>query len=135
MPAKAPARGPGSIDVAVGCNVRICRMARGMSQADLASRLGVTFQQVQKYESGGSRIGSGRLVKVAAILAVPLAALFQGVEGVPHAVSLLSLIVDPRAFRLARAFAAIKDSAERLMIVKLVEKIAAAVPQPKQRGS
>jgi transcriptional regulator with XRE-family HTH domain len=133
MPAKMPARSPSSIDVVVGHNVRIWRVARGLSQVELASRLGVTFQQVQKYEVGGNRIGSGRLVKVAAILGVPVAALFQGVEGVQHAVSLLSLIADPRAFRLAHAFAAIEDGVERLSIVKLVEKIAAAVAPPKQR--
>jgi transcriptional regulator with XRE-family HTH domain len=133
MPAKMPARSPSSIDVVVGRNVRIRRLDKGLSQAELASRLGVTFQQVQRYEAGGNRIGSGRLVKVAAILGVPVAALFQGVEGVQHAVSLLSLIADPRAFRLAHAFAAIEDGVERLSIVKLVEKIAAAVAPPKQR--
>lgn len=131
--AKEFARSPSSIDVAVGRNVRIWRMARGLSQAQLADQLGVTFQQVQKYEAGGNRIGTGRLVKVAAVLGLPVAALFEGVEGVQHAASLLSLIADPRAFRLAHAFAAIEDRAERLSIVKLVEKIAAAVPQPKPR--
>jgi transcriptional regulator with XRE-family HTH domain len=133
MAAEKPVRGPDSIDVAVGRNVRIWRMAKGMSQAELAKRLGVTFQQVQKYEVGANRIGTGRLVKVAAILGVPVAAMFQDVEGVQHAASLLSLIADPRSFRLARAFALIEDSAERLSIVALVEKIAAAVPQPKAR--
>ena len=133
MAAEKPTRSPSSIDIAVGRNVRIWRMTRGMSQAELASRLGVTFQQVQKYEVGGNRIGTGRLVKVAAILGVPVATLFQGVEGMQHAASLLALIADPRSFRLARAFSEIEDGAERLSIVKLVEKIAAAVPQPKSR--
>ncbi|HEV2955529.1 MAG TPA: helix-turn-helix transcriptional regulator [Xanthobacteraceae bacterium] len=104
-----------------------------MSQAQLATQLGVTFQQVQKYEAGSSRIGTGRLVKVAAILGVPVATLFQGVDGVAHAASLLSLIADVRSFRLAHAFAAIEDRAERLSIVNLVEKIAAGVQQPKRR--
>jgi 3-oxoacyl-[acyl-carrier protein] reductase len=53
-------------------------MAKGLSQAQLANRLGVTFQQVQKYEVGANRIGTGRLVKVAGILGVPIAALFDG---------------------------------------------------------
>jgi transcriptional regulator with XRE-family HTH domain len=51
MPARVRKR-PSSIDVAVGRNVRIWRMARGLSQAQLGRRLGVTFQQVQKYETG-----------------------------------------------------------------------------------
>ena len=134
MPAKSrPAKRPSSIDIAVGRNVRIWRMAKGLSQAQLAHRLGVTFQQVQKYEVGANRIGTGRLVKLATILGVPIAALFDGTEGADPARSLLALIADKRAFRLARAFAAIADNTARLSLVNLVEKIAIAVPQPPRR--
>jgi len=134
MPAKSrPAKRPSSIDIAVGRNVRIWRMAKGLSQAQLAHRLGVTFQQVQKYEVGSNRIGTGRLVKLAAILGVPIAALFDGTEGADPARSLLALIADKRGFRLARAFAAIADNTARLSLVNLVEKIAIAVPQPPRR--
>ena len=134
MPAKSrPAKRPSSIDIAVGRNVRIWRMAKGLSQAQLAHRLGVTFQQVQKYEVGSNRIGTGRLVKLAAILGVPIAALFDGTEGADPARSLLALIADKRAFRLARAFAAIADNTARLSLVNLVEKIAIAVPQLQRR--
>jgi transcriptional regulator with XRE-family HTH domain len=49
-------------------------MAKGLSQAQLGNRLGVTFQQVQKYEVGSNRIGTGRLVKLAAVLGIPIAA-------------------------------------------------------------
>jgi transcriptional regulator with XRE-family HTH domain len=73
-------KSPNFIDVAVGRNVRVWRMAKGMSQTQLASRLGVTFQQIQKYEVGADRIGTGRLVEVAAILGIPIAALFDGTE-------------------------------------------------------
>lgn len=73
-------KSPNFIDVAVGRNVRVWRMAKGLSQTQLASRLGVTFQQIQKYEVGADRIGTGRLVKVAAILGIPIAALFDGTE-------------------------------------------------------
>jgi transcriptional regulator with XRE-family HTH domain len=73
-------KSPNFIDVAVGGNVRVWRMAKGMSQTQLASRLGVTFQQIQKYEVGADRIGTGRLVEVAAILGIPIAALFDGTE-------------------------------------------------------
>jgi len=135
MPAKSrPAKRPSSIDIAVGRNVRIWRLAKGLSQAQLATRLGVTFQQIQKYEVGANRIGTGRLVKLAAILGVPIAALFDGTEGADPSRSLLALIADKRAFRLAHAFAAIKDNTARVTLVNLVEKIAAFVPQPKRRG-
>ena len=135
MPAKSRlAKRPSSIDIAVGRNVRIWRMAKGLSQAQLAHRLGVTFQQVQKYEVGSNRIGTGRLVKLAAILGVPIAALFDGTEAADAARSLRALIADKRAFRLARAFAAIGNTTLRLSLVNLVEQIAIAVPQPPRRG-
>ncbi|HYS47795.1 MAG TPA: helix-turn-helix transcriptional regulator [Xanthobacteraceae bacterium] len=126
---------PNSIDVAVGRNVRIRRMAKGLSQSQLGRRLGITFQQVQKYEKGTNRIGSGRLVRIAEILEVPVAALFDGVDGpsssgVPSG---LHLLADRRSLRLAQAFAVIQDAAVRLSIVGLVERVAAAVPRPRLR--
>jgi transcriptional regulator with XRE-family HTH domain len=137
MPAKSPRtppRRPSPVDVAVGRNVRIWRMARGLSQAQLANRLGVTFQQVQKYEVGANRIGTGRLVRLAAILGIPIAALFDGADAADPARSMLALIADIRAFRLAHAFAAVNDTTLRLSLVKLVEKVAIAVPQSQRRG-
>lgn len=131
--AKRSAKRPGPVDVTVGRNVRIWRMAKGLSQAQLAARLGVTFQQVQKYETGGNRIPTGRLVKLAAILGIPIAALFEGTSGVDPAQALLSLVSDRRSFRLARAFAAIKDNTCRVSLVNMVEKIAASVPQLEKR--
>jgi transcriptional regulator with XRE-family HTH domain len=133
MPAKRPAKSPSIIDAAVGRNVRVWRVAKGMSQAQLANRLGVTFQQVQKYETGANRIGTGRLVRVAAILGVPISVLFDGTDGAEPTRSLLALVSDSRSFRLAHAFAAIKDGALRLSIVRLVEQVSAEVPQPKGR--
>jgi len=133
VPASRAPKRPSFIDIAVGRNVRIWRMAKGLSQAQLARRLGVTFQQVQKYEVGANRIGTGRLVRIAAILAIPVAALLEETAGANPAGSLLALIDDRRSFRLAHAFATIEDRTARLSIVNLVEKIAAAVPQPKRR--
>jgi transcriptional regulator with XRE-family HTH domain len=133
MPPKRRPRSPSAVDVAVGRNVRIWRMARGLSQAQLATRLGVTFQQVQKYETGGNRIPIGRLVKLATILNVPISALLADADdGEPSRAS-LALLSDSRSFRLAHAFAAIKNNRARESLANLVEKIAAAVPQPKQR--
>ena len=133
MPVKRPPRSPSALDVAVARNVRFWRMAKGMSQARLASRLDVTFQQVQKYESGANRIGAGRLVKLAAILGVPVSALLIGTEGDDPSRSLLALMSDARSFRLARAFAAIENRTVRLSLVNLLERIAATVTQPKGR--
>jgi transcriptional regulator with XRE-family HTH domain len=132
MPARRPKR-PGAVDVAVGGNVRFWRMARGLSQARLASRLGITFQQVQKYEVGANRIGTGRLVKIAAILDVPISALFEGTNAAEPSRSLLALVSDSRSFRLANAFAAIKHNAFRVALVELVERIAAAQAAKRRR--
>jgi transcriptional regulator with XRE-family HTH domain len=134
MPVKRSSKRPSPVDVTVGRNVRVWRMANGLSQAELASRIGVTFQQLQKYEVGANRIGTGRLVKVAAVLGVPVAALFEGTNAAEPSESLLALLSDSRAFRLAQAFAAIKHTGVRLSLVALVEKIAAAEPAKRRRS-
>jgi transcriptional regulator with XRE-family HTH domain len=95
-----------------------------------AKRLGVTFQQVQKYETGHNRMSTGRLVKAAAILEVPMSAFFEGVDG---GEPVQALLADNRSFRLAHAFDAIKDSTFRLAVVELVEKLAGSLPRERKR--
>jgi transcriptional regulator with XRE-family HTH domain len=131
MPGRRSAKGPSPVDVTVARNVRVWRMAKGLSQAQLGKRLGVTFQQVQKYETGANRIGTGRLVKIAAILDVPISALFEGANAAES--SPLALVSDSRSFRLARAFATIKHPAFRLALVELVERLAAAEAAKRRR--
>jgi len=72
------------------------------------------------------------LVKIAAILGVSISALFEGTNG-GESSPLLSLVADSRSFRLAHAFAAIENPSLRLSLVNLVERVAAAVPQPQRR--
>lgn len=127
---KRDPRKPDGVDVAVGANVRTWRIARGLSQGDLAKRLGITFQQVQKYETGHNRMSTGRLVKAATILAVPMSAFFDGADDDEPAQALLA---NARSYRLAHAFAAIKNNGFRLALVALVEVLAASVPQEKRR--
>jgi transcriptional regulator with XRE-family HTH domain len=74
---KLKSSGPKPVDIEVGRRVKARRLAIGMSQERLASILGVTYQQVQKYERGTNRIGSSRLAEIAKALAVPVAALFE----------------------------------------------------------
>lgn len=64
----------------VGARVRFFRMARGMSQEKLGEHLGLTFQQVQKYEKGRNRIGAGRLVAIAKVFSVEVATFFDGLD-------------------------------------------------------
>jgi transcriptional regulator with XRE-family HTH domain len=129
------AKRPTAIDTVVAHNIRIHRMAKGVSQTELAEVLGLTFQQVQKYETGANRVAAGRLVRIAKILQVPVMALFDGVEGAsgPNAQSPLRLIVQPHSLRLAQAFSNLRDPHLRLALVELVEKAAAARP-PRRRA-
>ncbi len=116
------------VDVAVGRNIRLNRIARGISQTELGNRIGVTFQQVQKYEKGTNRVGASRLNMISKALDVSLARLFDGIESNRSNknadASPAMLIGEPQAFRLATAFSAISDSGLRRDIVQLVERIA-----------
>src|ERR1700740_1522580 len=71
-------RAPQPVDVLVGQNIRICRLQKGLSQTELGERIGVTFQQIQKYEKGANRVGASRLTQIADVLGVPIPTLFDG---------------------------------------------------------
>lgn len=79
--------GPDPVDVYVGSRVRLRRTVLGMSQEKLADQLGITFQQVQKYENGSNRIGSSRLFAISNILNVPVEYLFDGYQSEGSSVS------------------------------------------------
>jgi len=127
------------VDVLVGQNIRICRMQRGLSQSDLAERVGLTFQQIQKYEKASNRLGASRLIQVADALGVPLSTLFEGsataARGEPD-LSGRALLADPHALRLVQAFDRIADGKRRIAVVHLVESIGRAAErrQPARRS-
>jgi transcriptional regulator with XRE-family HTH domain len=72
------------VDAYVGSRVRLRRTIKGLSQTDLGSAIGLTFQQVQKYESGANRIGASRLFQLGEVLDVPVSFFFDGVKGGDH---------------------------------------------------
>lgn len=119
---------PDPIDRLVGNNVRILRLERGLSQSDLAFRLGITFQQVQKYEKGINRIGSGRLARLSQVLGVSVGRFFQGSEaGAPAGMppeALTDLLAKPYAVRMLKAMANVSSNATRLSLVQLAESMA-----------
>src|SRR5580698_7105343 len=80
-------KAPNPIDKHVGSRVRMRRMMLGMSQEKLGNALGLTFQQVQKYEKGTNRIGASRLQQIAHIVQVPVSFFFEGAPNVPGQVS------------------------------------------------
>jgi len=115
-------------DALVGQNIRANRLARGMSQSDLADAIGVTFQQVQKYEKGTNRVGASRLVRVANALEVQATTLLSGIPGLDerNPPSPISLLTTTQRLRMARAFASIKDRSVRLALVTLAESMGEA---------
>lgn len=127
------ARRRDAVDMLVGCNIRTLRQDRGMSQTELARKIGVTFQQVQKYENGTNRVGSGRLFKIASILNVPITAFFEGAMQVASenscSSSPVALLAEPYALRLLQAFCAIDDSELRRSITEFAEQIAGGIAQ------
>jgi transcriptional regulator with XRE-family HTH domain len=118
------------IDQQVGSRVRMRRLMLKLSQTDLADGLGLTFQQVQKYEKGMNRIGAGRLQQIAHILQVPVPFFFETASPHPptvaHDQSLTNLndfMATRDGLTLAKAFMRIGDTKLRRRIVDLVEEI------------
>ena len=121
------------IDAQVGNRVRIRRMLIGMSQERLGDLLGLTFQQVQKYEKGVNRIGAGRLFEMARILGVPIDFFYEGVEsgeGRPGfaepegAPPVMEFVSSGEGLQLSLAFMKIKDPKVRKRVLDLVKSLA-----------
>jgi transcriptional regulator with XRE-family HTH domain len=118
---------PDPVDVEVGHRIRIERLSRGLSQTALATQLGVTFQQVQKYEKGVNRVGAGRLVRVSEALDVPVSFFFGATDaGSADTRVILGFLDTAYSLRLLRAFSRIPQANVQRSIVELVESIAPA---------
>ena len=129
-------KAPNPTDRHVGARVHMRRMMLQMSQEKLGDALGLTFQQVQKYEKGANRIGASRLQQISHILQVPVSFFFEGApdapgfksEGMAEAPSpayVADFLATSDGLSLTRSFMRIKDSKLRRKIVDLVEQIAA----------
>jgi transcriptional regulator with XRE-family HTH domain len=123
---------PNPIDRHVGSRVRMRRMMVSMSQEKLGDRLGITFQQVQKYEKGTNRIGASRLHQISSILGVPVAFFYEGapnpdgVPGSPEAGNppyVSDFLATSEGLALTKAFMKVSDPKLRRRIVDLVEAI------------
>ena len=111
------------IDRIVGVRIRTLRKAKGLSQNELGAAAGVTFQQIQKYETGKNRVVAGRLQEFANVLGVPLSALFGEAEDTDQA-DVLDLLVKPGALDLLKAYVAIEDDQLRCKILTIVHTTA-----------
>jgi len=129
-------KAPNPIDKHVGSRVRMRRMMLSMSQEKLGDALGLTFQQVQKYEKGTNRIGASRLQQISHILQVPVSfffdgaphvpgmARFEGMGEAPSPAYVSEFLATSDGLALTKAFMRISDSKLRRRIVDLVEQIA-----------
>src|SRR3978361_1036527 len=115
------ARMPDPLDVMVGAKIRIFRTHRGMSQSDLAGKIGVAFQQVQKYENGANRVGASRLSRIAAALGISVCGVLEPADDKPgHSKSPFQLLADRDALRVLKAFSRTTDPRMRRAIAQLV---------------
>src|SRR5258708_30408668 len=127
-------KAPNPIDKHVGSRVRMRRMMLSMSQEKLGGALGLTFQQVQKYEKGTNRIGASRLQQISHILQVPVAFFFEGAPSdhppadgmsvAPSPTYVSDFLATSDGLALTKAFMEIKEPKLRRRIVDLVEEIA-----------
>ncbi|WP_213735715.1 helix-turn-helix transcriptional regulator [Bradyrhizobium sp. dw_411] len=127
-------KAPNPVDKYVGSRVRMRRIMLGMSQEKLGEALGLTFQQVQKYEKGTNRVGASRIQQISEILQVPVSFLFEGgpsgtinAEGFNEGSSpayVSDFLATSEGLALTRAFTRITDAKLRRSIVDLVEQIA-----------
>ena len=122
---------PDPVDKHVGSRVKMRRLMLGMSQEKLGDALGLTFQQVQKYEKGTNRMGSSRLQQISNILKVPVTFFFEAVPGqskldgkAPSSTYVSDFLASSDGLSLIKAFMKIKNPKARRCIVNLVEDIA-----------
>jgi transcriptional regulator with XRE-family HTH domain len=127
---------PNPIDIHVGGRIRLRRNMLGMSQEKLGESLGITFQQIQKYEKGTNRVGASRLQSIASIMSVPVSYFFEdaptnGAEGghnglseAPSGAYVVDFIGSTEGLQLNRAFARISDPNVRRKIIDLVKTLA-----------
>lgn len=116
-------------DKLIGRNVRIHRLAKGLTQEALGEKLGVTFQQIQKYEKGGNRVGSGRLYRIAEVLEVPVTTFFDGEAKVKVArtPSPFDYLSDLLTLRMAREFSKLGDRKTRRAVLAVLETLTGTV--------
>jgi transcriptional regulator with XRE-family HTH domain len=127
-------KNPNPVDLHVGGRVRMRRMMVGMSQERLGEALGLTFQQVQKYEKGTNRIGASRLQQISNILEVPVEFFFEGLSGsqtvgvgglqeAPSGSYIANFLSSSEGVQLTKAFMRIRDEKVRRKIIDMVNAI------------
>jgi transcriptional regulator with XRE-family HTH domain len=127
-----PAKPPNPIDVHVGERVRLWRTERKISRITLGEALGLTDQQIQKYEKGTNRIGASRLQQICSVLEIPVSFLFEGALGSSASESgmpqdIVDFMESEEGVRFVAAFRRITDRKMRRGIARLAGRIAEQV--------
>jgi transcriptional regulator with XRE-family HTH domain len=140
MTEKTPAEMAHPVDLYVGARLRIRRKVLGLSQTQLADALGITFQQVQKYERGANRISASKLYEAARLLQSPVSYFFEGLDETSFAEQddgvaqrMIQFVATPEGLELASLFPRLNDRRLRRRVVDLVKAMvdddpAAALP-------
>lgn len=120
---------PDPVDVHVGACIRTRRLLIGMNQETLAKALGLTFQQVQKYEGGANRVSASRLAEIAKVLGVPISYFFTDLDtaggaATEHELGTRELMQRPEAIELIRSYYAITDRGIRDQFLDLLKAVA-----------
>jgi transcriptional regulator with XRE-family HTH domain len=110
---------PDAVDVAIGARIRSRRIYLKMSQTELGNQIGVSFQQVQKYERGANRVSGSKLVAIAAALEVSVGWLAGEEPGSGGDLDVFAVLAVPGALEMARAFAAIPNARSRATLLAL----------------
>jgi transcriptional regulator with XRE-family HTH domain len=126
-------RRAGSEDIEIGRKIRALRLQRGLSQTSLAEGIGLTFQQVQKYEKGANRVSAGRLQKIADMLDIPVTFFYGAASETQRKresrADGLAYLQTKGAMRLMRAYGEINSRATKYALVVLAESL-----RNKERG-
>jgi len=126
-------RRAGAEDVEIGRKIRALRLERGLSQTGLADGIGLTFQQVQKYEKGTNRVSAGRLQRIAALLNIPVTFFYSGMGERTKETETrnagIALIQTKGAMRLLRSYGDIPSRTTKYALVTLAEAL-----RNRQRG-
>jgi transcriptional regulator with XRE-family HTH domain len=125
---------PDPIDIEVGNRIRIRRKWLGVSQSDLGEAVGVTFQQVQKYERGANRVSASMLVRIAARLEVRVADLVGEADGPSANAEMAALLAQPGAVDLLRVFSALDQPRLRSAVLNLARALAEGDESPSARS-
>jgi transcriptional regulator with XRE-family HTH domain len=125
-------RSSNAIDTAVGARIRNLRLRNKLSQTQLGEAIGVTFQQIQKYENGKNRVSASRLAEMAKLFDVPITAFYsevpaEGAQRVKKAkqVDRADRVSDTNAVRLVKAFKALKDKSLKAALLRVAQEMAA----------